>query len=301
MIRKFLGVVLASLVLGVIAKPAEAQASNWCINPEQSAARLFVPSPFDSRVGVNVGVARVSGSVSSTSGDLQDLSVNFTLVPAYVQKSTGTSGSCDGGETIPEAAGVLTVSFRSAGAVQIASGAVRVPGELTWTYLERSVSYDANEGYSGPVYGEPVVHTWSQPVSFDFTASNVASLQSLFAANSSLRGVIAVPAASAPEMKRAIAAPDWPSYVADERCEMPATIGEGFSGPSCTGENVRLDSRADVHCVMPATIGEDFAGEVCAPVAAPASSGLAAPAGTSLRLDLHFAGSAPAAPAATAP
>jgi hypothetical protein len=36
---------------------------------------------------------------------------------------------------------------------------VAVIGDLTVTRVERSVTMDAREGYYGPFYGEPIVHT----------------------------------------------------------------------------------------------------------------------------------------------
>ena len=49
----------------------------------------------------------------------------------------------------------------------------------------------------------------------------------------------------------------WPNtLVQDEDCRMPATIGEDYAGPACTGKLIAAASSSE----MPSNISEDYAG-----------------------------------------
>ena len=77
-----------------------------------------------------------------------------------------------------------------------------------------------------------------------------------------LSGSSVIGAEDFPELFTAVSATDWPGFVEDKHCTWPLTIGEGFSGPACSGKTIEPLPRTDIHCEMPSTVGEDFAGEV---------------------------------------
>jgi hypothetical protein len=230
--------------------PVKAQSTVWRIDSEHSTARLFLASSRNVDADVNAGVARANGTVIRTGGDLANPVFDFTIYPAEKPDDT-------------------VIHFKSTRVVREDRETYRVAGDLTLTYVQRSVTYDPNESYSGPVYGPAVTHSVKQQAVFEFhkvdpsAARPVKESSAEWIASSTINGE------SFPELLKAMATTVWPTFVADEQCVMPSTVGEDFSGPACTGERLETAARKDLNCDMPATIGEDFASEVCTPTSTP--------------------------------
>ena len=71
-----------------------------------------------------------------------------------------------------------------------------------------------------------------------------------------------------PELMAAVSSTVWPVFVADEKCSTPSNLGtEDYSGPACTGERIDVADRKDLRCDAPLSVGEDFSGETCTQVA----------------------------------
>jgi hypothetical protein len=242
----------ALLVIGslIVVTPAKAQSTVWRVDSEHSTARVFLASSRNADADLNLGVARASGTVIRTGSDSENPVFDFVIYPAEKPDDT-------------------VIHFKSTRVVREDRETYRVAGGLTLTYVQRSVTYDPSEAYSGPVYGPAVTHSVKQKAIFEFHKVDPSAARPVkegsveWIASSTINGE------SFPELLKAVATTVWPTFVADERCVMPSSVGEDFSGPACTGERVETAARKDLNCDMPATIGDDFAGEVCTPTSTP--------------------------------
>jgi hypothetical protein len=240
--------------IGVLAAlPAVAQNAKIKIDSENSTARLIVTSTSDPDKSINVGVARLNGSVRWNADDPAKSAFDFTVYPA---------DQSEPGQTVAKTASYAVISFKSKRVEPVGYDSVRVTGELTVSDVERVATYEPTEGYSGPTYGPAIVRSEKREVVFYFQQTKaVDGSNQETPTNWVASGTIV--GEDFPELLSAVASADWPVYVAEESCGMPSTIGEDFSGPACTGKNVSTLPRTDVQCVTPSTVGEDFAGEVC--------------------------------------
>jgi len=276
MLRKSVLVVL--LVMGgmMVALPAVAQNTVWRIDSEHSTARFFLASSKNPDTGDNVGVARTSGVIDQEAGDSTRSDFNFTIYPA--DKIADQSGNN------PD---YTVISFKSTYVVPVNEETFRVTGDLTLNYVEQSVTSDPSEAYSGPVYGPPVHHSVTQEAVFEFHKVTPAGTQKATDNKAKWLASSTTIGEDFPQLLNVVSSTNWPTFVADERCVVPS-VGEDFSGPSCTGETVERMARADVQCEVP-SVGEDFSGEICTE-----TSPVEVANEVQMQLDLHLTRTAPA-------
>jgi len=200
------------LVLPVsFSSPSHAQ-ETWRLDPQLSTARLSVGSGSNP---LEIGLARVSGDVSFDSNDLTDPSVNLEVTP----------GSEEGADH-------AKMSFTSKQSVTTSDGKLIVTGDLSVTRIERSVTADPNEAYAGPQYGDPVAHTDTHQIALTF-----ADPRQLAARDGTMlfSGTTSVIREDFPLLLDAVTLDDWPTVlVNDKKCEVPPTIGEDYSGVTCS-------------------------------------------------------------------
>ncbi len=256
-----------SLFLGsvgiVLASPLAAQDNSWRIDPAHSMARLFLESSKSPGTSVNVGVARINGEVDHVRDLPGDAAFDFTIYPADEASAQLSTGNKLLVGTSQEAPGYTVITFKSKQTLPTGGGACRVIGALTMMYIERDALYDPNKGYSGPVFGPAVYHSEQRDAVFEFHQVGKFPLRESKKSTAQLSGSIVIGGKDFPDLLTAVSSTDWPVFVADERCVMPSTVGEDFSGPVCTGKVVEPLPRVDIHCQMSATVGESFSGEVC--------------------------------------
>ena len=239
-------------VAGVVSvAPAFAQNAISQIDSEHSTARLYLASTKNPDTSLNVGVARASGVVKLSAGNAATPNFDFTIYPADEKPS------------LTKKPDYTVIAFKSRRVVPLAADTYRVSGDLTVAYVQRSVSYDPSESYSGPTYGPAITSSQTQPASFEFrrAISSGNSANAEWIASSTIYGE------DFPELLNAVSSTVWPVFVSDEQCTTPANVGEDFSGPACTGQVVEVAARKDLRCDTPAMVGEDFSGEVCTQIA----------------------------------
>jgi hypothetical protein len=257
MLKKFSKFALAAVAGFVSVAPAFSQNTVSRIDAEHSTARLNLASSTNPDANLNVGVARTSGVVKLNSADSATPDFDFTIYPADKNPSLVANRR----ETNPD---YTVISFKSRRVVPLAADTYRVSGDLTLTYVLRTVSYDPSEGYSGPTYGPSITLSQTQPASFEFrratpSGSN-AGAEWIASSNISVEDF--------PELMTAISSTVWPVFVADEKCATSSNAGsEDYSGPACTGERIDVAARKDLRCDAPLSVGEDFSGETCTQVA----------------------------------
>jgi hypothetical protein len=238
-------VVFSSLIF---ARPSLADNAVSRIDSEHSTARLFLASSSNPVDTVNVGVARAIGLVNPISDDSETPDFDFTIYPAD--------------KTAP------LERFKSTSVVRVDKTTFRVRGNLTLTYADRLVTYDPSEFYSGPIYGPAVSHSVRQEAVFEFHEMNRSRARTAKNGNAEWSAFSTISAENFPQLLDAVSTTDWPTFIADEHCVMPLTVGEDFSGPACSAESVEPAPRK-LHCEMPAPVGEDFAGAVCSQTSFP--------------------------------
>jgi hypothetical protein len=187
---------------------------------------------------LQVGLARVSGEVEFEPSDPGD--------PIVTLKVVGDAREAD----------YASMSFISKRSAIRADGKLTVAGDLTVTRVERSVTMEPNEAYSGPQYGEPVARTTTRQITLIFSDPHQVPTQ-----NGAMHfsGSSTVCREDFPDLMDAIAVDDWPSQlINDEKCESPSTIGEDYHGPECTGTVIANVSNAMVPIGNPGAA--DFSG-----------------------------------------
>jgi polyisoprenoid-binding protein YceI len=258
----------------------------WILDSSRSNARLFQGSRANSE-SVNTAVARVTGKVKLDANDLDASFFNLSIYPAdedWGQPLSPESALLTG--YVPDATDQTLLTFKSTRILRTGNGRLEVIGDLTLTRVERNVTATPTEAYSGPVYGDPVLHNETREITFLFPSASAARFsESLTPAVQQRRGVLEVVGAARvdheefPELLSAIQDTNWPSVVRNEHCEAAYEGGgEGYSGPVCTGTLIAATHAGNCQAAYEGG-GEGYSGSVCTP-----------PAGnqTTIVLDLKF-------------
>lgn len=260
--------IFLSIVTTTVTCPVSAAANDdiWCLDSSTSAARIFFGSAKNPN-SVNVGVGRVTGKINLDAHNLDQSVVQLNIYPAGEDwiKSLSADGDLAAGY-VPDATDNILLTFKSRRIVARVDGTLKITGDLTLTQVERSVTVDPNEGYSGPVYGNPVMHISTEEITLSFP--NIKALESRAPGTETRAGKRTVQVLATthiahetfPEVSNAITETNWPPVVANERCQAPS-VGEDFDGVVCTGVIIAT-VQAD-NCHEPLSIGEDYSGVIC--------------------------------------
>jgi hypothetical protein len=206
------------------------------VDAERSIARFSVGS---GPTTVEVGVGQVAGNVAFDSSDAAEAGINLTIKPG-----TGS------------AAAYSEITFKSKRSSLTSDGKLALVGDLSITRIERDATMDPNEGYSGAVYGAPVVHTDTREVTLLLSNPILPAAQN---GTMQLSGLMNISREAFPQLLAALAPGTRPSMVVEgEKCTMPSTVGEDYVGAICSG---RLVSTA-ANSVASATVvgGEGYDG-----------------------------------------
>ena len=269
---RILTVLIATIFPSISPMALAAEGTTWSLDTTTSSAQLFQGSRANPE-SVNSGVARVTGDVKIDTSDLDNSVVDLNIYPA--DENWGQALESDGSlpaAFIPDATEHTLLTFKSTRVVRTTYGQLKVIGDLTLTRVERSVTMDANDGYAGPVYGDPVVLSETREVTFLFPNSSAlvpAALTSVsFQSQNSLdlSGSARVIHEDFPQLLGAINATNWPNVIKDERCQNPSTVGEDYEGATCTGTVIAATQ--NYNCQILTTGGaEGYTGPVCTPPA----------------------------------
>jgi hypothetical protein len=206
------------------------------VDAERSIARFSVGSGPST---VEVGVGQVAGNVAFDSSDAADARINLTIKPG-----TGS------------AAAYSEITFKSKRSSLTSDGKLALVGDLSITRLDREASMDPNEGYSGAVYGAPVVHTDTREVTLLLSNPIRPAAQS---GAMQLSASINISREAFPQLLAALAPGNRPSILIEgEKCTTPSTVGEDYAGAICSGKLVATVENS----VAPATSvgGEGYYG-----------------------------------------
>jgi polyisoprenoid-binding protein YceI len=267
-------VALGIFVLGVSGKPSSVTGS-WRVDPHYSDAQMITDGTTNygkDRIDVTVGFGRINGDIRLDDSDPAKSSFDLHIYPAT---SMGPSIEEDGNfkaHWLENLANQTLVCFHSKKMVRTANGQLQVTGDLVATRVDRNVDATPSEGYSGPVYGPPIVHRTVQEGTFIFNLPSSA-------APGQKGGIVAsgstkVFAEDFPQLVKAVVTTFWPPMVQDEKCTTPAA-SEAYSGLKCTGRTLEGPGLP----VAPGTApGEDY----------PAPSNYSAVVGQRLTILVHM-------------
>jgi polyisoprenoid-binding protein YceI len=261
--KRIVGLVLVALIGIVSATPVHSQNIVRVVDSERSTARLFLSSSKKPNASASVAVARMAGEVKRDAGDSRPSVFDFTVYPADGTAVSQASND-QGAGNLGSAGDYTVISFKSKHVVPGDPDSFLVTGDLTVTYVEQIATYaDLSEAYAGPVYGPALMHSVKQEVILEFQKVSHSELQGASEGTTEWSASGTISGEEFPELLNAVSTTNWPVFVADEQCAMPSSVGEDYSGPTCTGKTVERASRTDLQCAMPSTVGEDYAGEVC--------------------------------------
>lgn len=253
---------------GILAQTGRASPTNapatlqrpdiWRLDSRDSSAKLFLGSRAAPHA-FSIGVARVSGNLFFDRTKAANSKIELVLYPADVGGPIGLDGKLASGRS-PNAVDYSELIFKSERFVRTKDGALNATGKLTLVRIERSVDVNPNEAYSGPIYGDPVVHTIKRQVAFILRKSG-PDRELTQEAGFELSASITILHEDFPGLRPAILQSNWPVVVNSEQCYMPANVGEDYAGPSCTGKEISVASQP-----LTATgLGEDYHGFKGAP------------------------------------
>jgi len=263
MAARFTGIGLYVFAGLLSATAAAAQGTLWRIEAAQSTARLYVTASNRRDARINVGVARLTGNILQGEDSVLPATVVFQIYPADSNsKLRKPDGALPSSQTRIQA-NSATIAFRSRTVQLVDQKSVLVRGDLTATYVSQNADYDPSKGYSGPIFGPPVIHSVKREVGFVFRVAPLAGKRE------AKRGIVEWSASSViagdlfPELWNAVVTTDWPAFMVNEQCNPPVDAGEDFSVPACTGKLIEPMPPTDTHCDMPPAVGEDFSGATC--------------------------------------
>ncbi len=263
MAARFSGLVLQALAGILFTGSAAAQGTVWRIDSGQSTARLYVISSSRHDARINVGVARLSGTVLQNAGAFLPGTVAFQIYPADRGGKPLRPQSPGGVSPAGVRPNSTTLAFRSKSVELQDEETVLVRGDLTATYVSQSVEYDPSKGYAGPMFGPPVTHSVKRDIGFVFRSAAPAVKRGAKRGAIEWSASSIIPSDLFPELWNAVVTTDWPAFLVDEQCKTPSAGSEEFSGPACTGKVIEPEPRTDLDCNMPASVGEDFSGITC--------------------------------------
>jgi len=242
----------------------------WILDASTSNARVFRGARANSEL-VRPGFARVTGSVKLDTNDLDASFLDLTIYPA--DEDWGHALSAEDTLSIghvPDATDQTMLTFKSRRILRTQNGRLKVVGDLTLTHVDHDVTASPTEYYAGPVYGDPVVRNETREITFVFPSVSAEHLSGpLTASTVQKRGVLEIVGSARVEREAfskvlgAIKETSWPPVVQNKDYPIPCTVGEDYSGSSCTGTVVT--ATRDNNCDVPVSAGEDYSGPQCSP------------------------------------
>jgi polyisoprenoid-binding protein YceI len=213
-----LSLVLSFLfILAVALSPIAASAqSTWQIDQEHSIARLALGAGAQA---LEVGIAHVEGIAVFNPANPSGARFDLAIQPDHVQAPQYSK-----------------ITFRSQRSWVDRDGNLVVAGDLTVTRLVRPVQVDANEGYHGAEYGEPVAYVNTKEAKLVFPQAKLGHKDDRAIR---LSASTVVYGEDFPLLPAALQSGDWPnSLVEDRQTGQLSTIGEDYAGFSESGTQV---------------------------------------------------------------
>ena len=253
-------IVMAAVVAVAIAVPGRpvSQTGSWIVDARRSSAHITTDGTTDfgkTKTTFTIGVGRINGEFRLDSSDPAKSSLDLHIYPSTDMVPSIDEGGKFLSEWLSNSANNTLMCFHAKGLTATSDGKLKATGNLVLTRVDRNVELTANEAYSGPIYGEPIIHKQTHEATFiiDQPAAAGDGQKSGGLVSS---GSTTVAREDFPELAKTLVSTYWPPVVQDRHCSTPAA-GEGFAGSQCTGSFVMTPARP----IPPGMrAGEDYPG-----------------------------------------
>jgi polyisoprenoid-binding protein YceI len=225
---------IAAVVVLALALPGRpvAPSGSFLVDAHYSAAQLNTNGTSDfgkTKMNLTIGYARVNGTVTLDNNDPAKSSFELHIYPATNMKPPIDEGGKALNEWLVNSANHTLLCFHSKDVSKTSDGRLKTTGELVLTRVDRNVEIVANEAYSGPTYGPPMVHKTSREVTFLFDSSNSGSKGTFVV------GGTKVAREDFKHLMKTVLGTYWPPVVQEEHCQPLPAASEAYSGTPCTG------------------------------------------------------------------
>jgi len=158
--------IVALGVLALSAKTPVSTTGSWQVDPRHSNVQLVTDGTTDfgkTKIDVPIGVGRIEGQIILDDGDPSKSRVDLHMYPATSMapaiEEEGTFRKRWLASVSKNMANQTLLCFHSKEVVRTPDGKVQTKGEVSVVRVDRNVQIPAgNEGYYGPVYGDPVIN-----------------------------------------------------------------------------------------------------------------------------------------------
>jgi polyisoprenoid-binding protein YceI len=248
--------VLGALFVTVYAKSTPAPVFGvFAVDTKHSDVQLITDGTTDfgkQKLNFTLGFARVNGTFFVDDGHPANSKPDLHMFPANSEAPIlGEDGKLKA-QWLANLANHTLICFHSKKVERTADGKLQVTGDLVLTRIDRNVEIEPTEGYSGPIYGAPVVHKVVKDATFVVDVSAAKGQKDALQAT----GSTAIARENFPELVRAAISTNWPPVVMDEQCTNPAGGTEDYRGFRCTGTFMEAQGLPPA----PTRVGEDYPG-----------------------------------------
>jgi len=224
-VPQVLSMLLSTLALTVPSFAQQTENTTWRVDSDHSVSRFSLGTIDSNSI---VAVAEVRGTLHL------DSTANGSTVAFEI-----TLAGTDSADAYPNFA------FRSHDVRFTPSGKLIAAGELSVTSVDRAVTFDANEGYSGPVDSDVAFTTTiTRPVTFVFDAPAASLAAEKDPQVVAARSVLTTE--DFPGVRDLVIESNWPLVAIDQNCEPTSDANEGYQAPECTGTAVSAPKSHEV-------------------------------------------------------
>lgn len=233
MFKRIAPILLLGWVAAIPSGRSIPPSGSWQVDNGHSDARFTVDGTTDSGktpTTFTVGFTRAIGQVTLDKTDPAKSAIDFKLYPAGSMTPVIDEDGQVKRSWLISMANHTLICFSSKSVSAIGEDQLKTDGILTLTRVDRNVEITSGEGYSGPVYGAPIIHRISREATFVFRVPPVSGSGDLM-----LTGSSRVNREDFPQLVKSVLSTYWPPVVEDKKCEVPSGIGDDYAGVKCTG------------------------------------------------------------------
>jgi len=237
MLKTMVLIATAAIIGASVPQNSAAPSGSFRVDSHYSSAQLSTDGTTDygkTKTMFTIGVGRVTGKVVLDNNDPAQSTFDFSIYPSTSMVTPIDESGKLRSDWFANVANHTLVCFHSKGVYPTADGRLRTTGNLVVTRVDRNIQIDANEAYSGPVYGAPMIHRDTREATFVFDKPGSGNGHA-----EEISGSTKVVREDYPQLVKTVLSTYWPPVVQDEHCQVPA-VGEDFAGARCTGTLIRV-------------------------------------------------------------
>jgi polyisoprenoid-binding protein YceI len=212
-------------------------AGAWQVDASHSDAQFVTDATTNygkQKMNATLGFARVNGIVILDDGDPTQSRIDLHIYPAMAMSPPISEDGKALNQWLASLANNTLLCFHSKKIVRSSDGRLQTTGDLVLTRVDRNIiESNANEGYSGPVYGPPMIHRMAHEATFVFNLP-AASANQQKDSNRQESGSTSLFRENFPQLIATVVKTYWPPVVQDENCQYPGA-SEDYHGAQCKG------------------------------------------------------------------